>query len=232
MIRRDIGGPIVVTTSFGIEDQAIVDAIFTQGLPIDVVTFDTGRLFPETYEVWARTEDYYGRHITALYPERRHVEALVASQGVNGFRASVAARQACCGVRKIELLERALAGATVWITGIRADQSPDRALAPFAAFDEHHRVLKVNPLLDWTRDRVVDHASARGFPVNGLHNQGFLTIGCAPCTRAVMPGEPERAGRWWWEREQAKECGLHPEYSARVRERLAARSAHIEGTTA
>jgi phosphoadenosine phosphosulfate reductase len=141
MIRREIGGRIVITTSFGIEDQAIVDAIFTQDLAIDVVTFDTGRLFPETYEVWARTEDYYGKHVTVLYPERERVEALVARHGVNGFRASIKARRACCSVRKIELLERALAGMMVWITGIRADQSPERALASFVAFDEHHRVL-------------------------------------------------------------------------------------------
>jgi phosphoadenosine phosphosulfate reductase len=214
VVRDGLGGRAVFTTSFGIEDQAIVDAIFTQDLAIDVVTFDTGRLFPETYDVWARTEDHYGKRVTVFYPEREHVEALVARQGVYGFRASMEARQACCAVRKVELLERALAGATVWITGIRADQSPERASVPFAAFDNHHQVLKVNPLLDWTRDRVVDYARVRGIPVNSLHDRGFLTIGCAPCTRAVTPGEPERAGRWWWEQEEAKECGLHPEYSA------------------
>jgi phosphoadenosine phosphosulfate reductase len=206
------------------EDQAIADAIYTQNLAIDVVTFDTGRLFPETYDVWERTEDRYVKRVTALYPERQHVEALVADQGVNGFRATIEARRACCGVRRVELLERALAEATVWITGIRAAQSPERASASFAAFDDHHRVLKVNPLLDWTRDRVVDYTQARGIPINSLHGRGFLTIGCAPCTRAVMQGERERAGRWWWEREEAKECGLHPEYSARGREGLAALS--------
>jgi phosphoadenosine phosphosulfate reductase len=221
MISRDIGGRVVFTTSFGIEDQAITDAIFTQNLAIDIVTFDTGRLFPETYDVWARTEDHYGRRITALYPEREHLEVLVARHGVNGFRASIEARQACCGVRKVALLERALAGAAAWITGIRADQSSERASAPFAAFDDQHRVLKVNPLVDWTRDRVVEYTHARSIPVNSLHDRGFPAIGCAPCTRTVAPGEPERAGRWWWEHEETKECGLHSKYLARVREHLA-----------
>jgi phosphoadenosine phosphosulfate reductase len=225
MISRNISGRIVFTTSFGTEDQTIADAIFTQDLAIEVVTLDTGRLFPETYDVWARTEDHYGERVEVLYPEREHVEALVARQGVNGFHASVEARQACCSVRKLELLERALAGAAAWVTGIRADQSPERASTPFAVFDDHYQVLKVNPLVDWARDRVVDYALARSIPVNSLHDRGFLTIGCAPCTRAVAPGEPERTGRWWWEPEGAKECGLHPEYFARVRERLAVRSA-------
>jgi phosphoadenosine phosphosulfate reductase len=227
MLSRNIDGRIVFTTSFGIEDQTIADAIFTQNLAIEVVTFDTGRLFPETYDVWVRTEDHYGKRVAVLYPEREHVEALVARQGVNGFRASVEARHACCGVRKLELLERALAGATAWITGIRADQSPGRASTPFATFDDHHQVLKVNPLVDWTRDRVADYTRARSIPVNGLHDRGFLTIGCAPSTRAVASGEPERTGRWWWEHEETKECGLHPEYFARVRETPAVQLATV-----
>ena len=197
------------TTSFGLEDQAIAHAIFSQDLPIDVVTLDTGRLFPQTYALWSETEARYGRRIRALYPERRDVEAFVAQHGIDGFRSSIAARQACCGVRKIEPLARALAGASGWITGVRAEQSSERAATPYAAVDAARGLVKVNPLLDWARERVVAFVREHGVPVNPLHDQGFLSIGCAPCTRAVKPGEPERAGRWWWEEDDKKECGLH-----------------------
>jgi phosphoadenosine phosphosulfate reductase len=207
-VRRDVCGRVVFTTSFGIEDQAIAHAIFNQAIAIDVVTLDTGRLFPETYELWARTERRYGRRIHAVYPDRVGVESLVACQGINGFYTSVAARKTCCGVRKIEPLRRALVGAAAWITGLRADQSDERAAISFAAVDPHHRLIKVSPLFDWTRERVLGFISEHGIPYNSLHDQGFVSIGCAPCTRAVRPSEPERAGRWWWEQEP-KECGLH-----------------------
>ena len=207
-VRRDVSGRVVFTTSFGIEDQAIAHAIFSQAIAIDVVTLDTGRLFPETYELWARTERRYGPRIHAIYPDRVGVESLVACHGINGFYTSVAARKTCCAVRKVEPLRRALAGATAWITGLRADQSDERAGISFAAVDPHHRLIKVNPLFDWTRERVLAFIAEHGIPYNSLHDQGFVSIGCAPCTRAVMPGEPERAGRWWWEQEP-KECGLH-----------------------
>jgi phosphoadenosine phosphosulfate reductase len=209
VLRARTSGRIVFTTSFGIEDQAIGHAIFTQGLAVDVVTLDTGRLFPQTYDVWAETERRYGVTIRALYPEHRSLETLIAGQGIDGFRNSVAARQACCGVRKVEPLRRALAGAAAWITGLRADQSHARAQTHFLAIDAIHRVVKVSPLADWARERVVDYVKAENIPYNVLHDQGFLSIGCAPCTRAVAPGEPERAGRWWWEQEDKKECGLH-----------------------
>jgi phosphoadenosine phosphosulfate reductase len=199
----------VFTTSFGIEDQAIAHAIFAQGFAIDVVTLDTGRLFPQTYELWAQTERRYGRRIHAFNPDRASVEALVARQGVNGFYASVHARQTCCAVRKIEPLGRALAGAAVWITGVRADQSAERARMSLAAVEPRYGLIKVNPLLDWTREQVFAFIHDHGIPYNRLHDQGFLSIGCAPCTRAVAPGEPERAGRWWWEQEAKSECGLH-----------------------
>jgi phosphoadenosine phosphosulfate reductase len=208
--RREIPGRLVFTTSFGLEDQAISHAIFTRDLAIDVVTLDTGRLFPETHRVWAETELRYGRRIRALLPERRPLEAWVAQNGIDGFRASVAGRQACCGLRKVEPLGRALAGASGWVTGIRAEQSPDRAMMPYAALDPERQLVKLNPLLDWTRDRVQRFVSEHQVPTNVLHDRGFLSIGCAPCTRALAPGEPERAGRWWWEQtEEAKECGLH-----------------------
>jgi phosphoadenosine phosphosulfate reductase len=213
--RRAIDGRVVFTTSFGIEDQAIVHAIFGAGLEIDVVTFDTGRLFPETLEVWDQTDRRYGRKIRGLSPDRDSIEGLVERDGVCGFRRSVEARLACCAVRKVEPLARALAGASAWITGLRAGQSPERAQTLYATFDPQHRQVKINPLFDWTRDRVVAFVLDHGVPYNPLHDRGFLSIGCAPCTRAVAPGEPERAGRWWWEQEQKTECGLHFGHPAR-----------------
>jgi phosphoadenosine phosphosulfate reductase len=208
-IAETATGRIVFTTSLGLEDQAIAHAIFTQDLPVDVVTLDTGRLFPETYQVWSETEQRYGRRIRALYPDHRGLEALVARQGIDGFRVSLEARKACCGVRKVEPLQRALDGASAWITGLRAEQSSDRALADSAVVDAAYGILKVSPLFDWTRDRVAAFVQRHAIPSNALHDRGFLSIGCAPCTRAVRPGEPERAGRWWWEQDDKKECGLH-----------------------
>ena len=216
-IRNEVAGPVVFTTSFGLEDQAITHAIFSRQLAIDVVTLDTGRLFPETHQVWADTEQRYGRRIRALSPERRSVEAWVAQHGIDGFRSSVEARHGCCSVRKVEPLRRALAGASAWITGLRAEQSADRAVMPYASIDPAHHLLKLNPLLDWTRERVLDFVRQHGIPYNRLHDRGFLSIGCAPCTRAVAPGEPERAGRWWWEQDEKKECGLHSHGADQVR---------------
>src|SRR5580704_18075301 len=215
-IRRQISGRIVFTTSFGLEDQAIAHAIFSQALAIDVATLDTGRLFPETYDRWAQTERRYGVRVLAFAPEHRAVETLIAAQGIDGFRSSVEARLGCCAVRKIAPLARALDGGAAWITGLRADQSADRAQVLPALFDEERRLLKVNPLFDWTRERTREFVRANDVPYNALHERGFLSIGCAPCTRAVMPGEPERAGRWWWEQSQKKECGLHVAYDARA----------------
>jgi phosphoadenosine phosphosulfate reductase len=214
-VRREISGRIAFTTSFGIEDQAIAHAIFSEGLEIDVVTLDTGRLFPETLEVWGETERRYGRQIRGLSPERESIEKLVERDGVNGFRASLEARHACCSLRKVEPLGRALAGASAWITGLRANQSAERAQMSYASVDPQHRIVKVNPLFDWRRDRVIAFVRDCGIPYNPLHDRGFLSIGCAPCTRAVAPGEPERAGRWWWEREEKTECGLHADHSVR-----------------
>jgi phosphoadenosine phosphosulfate reductase len=207
--RRAIAGRLAFTTSFGLEDQAITHAILSRDLAIDIVTLDTGRLFPETYAVWSETEARYGRRIHAFYPERLSVEAFVAQHGIDGFRSSIAARQSCCAVRKVEPLGRALDGVSGWITGVRAEQSSERATTPYAAVDPARSLIKLNPLLDWTRERVVAFVHEHGIPHNRLHDEGFLSIGCAPCTRAVKPGEPERAGRWWWEQEDKKECGLH-----------------------
>jgi phosphoadenosine phosphosulfate reductase len=213
--RRAISGRVVFTTSFGIEDQAITHAIFTQGLDIDVVTLDTGRLFLETLRVWDATERHYGRQIRGLSPDRTNIEKLIERDGAYGFRRSVGARIACCALRKVEPLGRALAGASAWITGLRADQSRERAYTSYAGFDLRYQIIKINPLFDWSRDRVVAFVHDHGIPYNPLHDRGFLSIGCAPCTRAVALGEPERAGRWWWEREEKTECGLHAGHPAR-----------------
>jgi sulfate adenylyltransferase large subunit/phosphoadenylyl-sulfate reductase (thioredoxin) len=208
-IREAVKGTIVFTTSFGIEDQIIFHHICEAGLDFDVVTLDTGRLFPETYMTWEETEQHYGRRIRAVYPGHGALERLIAAQGINGFYRSKDARVACCDVRKVEPLGRALAGAQGWITGLRADQSAARGSLSIVAPDRERSLLKFNPLLDWTREAAQDFAAAHRVPTNPLHGKGFLSIGCAPCTRAVRAGEPERAGRWWWEDESKKECGLH-----------------------
>ena len=208
-LRHAVSGRIVFTTSFGIEDQAISHLIFTGALDIEVVTLDTGRLFPSTYKVWAETEERYGVRIRSYHPESASLAAHVADAGINGFYHSKEARTDCCTVRKIEPLGRALAGAAAWVTGLRADQSGQRSAVDLATWDADRRLLKVAPLFDWTRSAVADFCTAEGVPVNELHAKGFLSIGCEPCTRALKPGEPERAGRWWWESDEAKECGLH-----------------------
>lgn len=209
LARELIPGRIVFTTSFGVEDQLITHAIFTRGLDIEVVTLDTGRLFPQTYELWERTEARYARRIAAVYPQAEPLQDWVRAHGVNGFYLSVENRKACCHLRKVEPLTRLLGGASAWITGLRADQSNARGDIAVAEVDATHKLLKINPLFDYSREAVVAATEAFDVPVNALHAQGYLSIGCAPCTRAVAPGESERAGRWWWEEDAKKECGLH-----------------------
>jgi thioredoxin-dependent adenylylsulfate APS reductase len=209
LLRDEVEGTIVFTTSFGIEDQVILQMIDDRDLDIDVVSLDTGRLFPETYELWAQTEQHFGRRIRAIYPRHDELETLVERQGINGFYKSREARTACCFVRKVEPLNRALNGAQAWIVGLRAEQSVNRQDMGLITADASKNLLKLSPLFDWTRDKVTDFAAAHGVPINSLHEKGFVSIGCAPCTRAILPGEPERAGRWWWEDEAKKECGLH-----------------------
>ncbi len=208
-LRAAVDGRIVFTTSFGLEDQALTHMIFDAKIDIDVVTIDTGRLFPSTYKLWADTEARYARRIKAFYPDAEAVAGFVADWGINGFYHATDARSGCCGVRKVEPLQRALAGASGWVTGLRADQSETRGAVPLAAWDATHRLVKTAPLYDWTREQVVAFVETETVPINPLHAQGFLSIGCEPCTRAVAPGEPERAGRWWWENDESKECGLH-----------------------
>lgn len=208
-VAQSVSGRLTHTTSFGLEGQALVHLITESGVDVDIVTIDTGRLFPETYDVWAATEARYGVKIRPYYPDNRALEALVADYEINGFRNSVRARKACCAMRKSDPLGRALVGSAVWFTGLRADQSAYRATARFAAYELRYQLIKVNPLLDWTRDQVADFVATQGVPVNALHARGFLSIGCAPCTRPIRRGEAERAGRWWWEKNGSQECGLH-----------------------
>lgn len=208
-IRSAIGGRIVFTTSLGLEDQVLTHLIAESGIAVDFATLDTGRLFPETYTLWRDTEARYGIRIRAFYPEAAQLEALVEQHGIDGFYASLEARKACCGIRKVAPLGRALGGAAGWITGLRSDQSAARGDTPVAEPNAQYGLIKLNPLIDWSRERAAAFAADNAVPVSPLHARGFLSIGCAPCTRAVEPGEPERAGRWWWEDEAKKECGLH-----------------------
>jgi phosphoadenosine phosphosulfate reductase len=209
LLRERVDGRIVFAHGFGIEGQLLVHWIAETKLDIDLVTLDTGRLFPETYDLWALTEARYGRRIRAIYPERPELESLVATQGVNGFYESREARVACCTVRKTRPLDRALSGASVLMSGVRGDQTATRRAAGLAAFDASRGLIKFNPLFDWTREAVLAAVRANDVPINALHARGFASIGCSSCTRAIKPGEPERNGRWWWENDGNSECGLH-----------------------
>lgn len=202
-------GQVVFSTSFGWEDQVISHIIFKNDLPIKVFTLETGRLFPETYYVWNRTLEMYGKQIHAYYPNTHAVENMVSAKGPSSFYESVENRKECCGIRKVEPLKRALAGNSVWITGIRADQSTNREHMDNVEWDEGNQILKYHPIFDWTLDQVKQFIKEYNIPYNPLHDKGFPSIGCAPCTRAVREGEDFRAGRWWWEDQSKKECGLH-----------------------
>ena len=209
-IHRRIEGRIVFSTSLGLEDQAILHAIAESGVDrIDVFTLDTGRLFPEVLETVELSELRYGIRIRLVAPDASEVEQLVSRDGVFGFRHAVENRKACCEIRKVRPLNRELQGAQGWIAGIRREHSATRADVPLAAWDEAHGLIKVNPVADWTSHELTAYISANNIPVNPLHARGFVSIGCAPCTRAVQPGEDPRAGRWWWEHEEKKECGIH-----------------------
>ena len=207
-------GNAVFTTSLGIEDQVISAAIGIHRLSIEVSTLETGRLFKETLDLIGETEERYAISIRRFAPEPEDVDAYAAKYGMNGFYDSVEARHACCHVRKLKPLARALAGADVWITGLRRGQSGSRAATPFAEYDAERNLIKINPLADWDIDAIRAHVAAEAIPVNPLHARGYPSIGCEPCTRAIKPGEPERAGRWWWENDEKRECGLHVPESA------------------
>lgn len=202
-------GEVVFSTSFGQEDQVITDAIFSNLIDIEVFTLDTGRLFQETYDVYHKTVKKYQKEIKSYAPDAQAVGALVSEKGPNSFYQSLEDRKECCHIRKIEPLTRALQGKRMWVTGLRAAQSDNRASLNFLEWDEHFEILKFNPLLNWSLEAVEAYLEEQQVPQNVLHKKGFVSIGCQPCTRAIEPGEDLRAGRWWWESSK-KECGLHP----------------------
>lgn len=209
LLTEQFPGQVTFSTSFSYEDQVIAHEILNHKLPVNVFTLDTGRLFAETYSVWNNTNEKYHTHITAYYPDYRLLEEFVTDKGPNAFYESVENRKQCCFIRKVEPLKRALAGNAIWITGLRAEHSPDRKDLSVIEWDETNQVIKYNPILHWTTGQVKKYIDDNNVPYNPLHDRGFVSIGCAPCTRAVRPGEDFRAGRWWWEDAAKKECGLH-----------------------
>lgn len=203
-------GRVVYASSLGAEAMVLTDLIWTQVPQIDIVTIDTGRLHPESLDLLARLEARYQRHMRLFFPEARAVERFVGEHGINGFYESLENRQRCCEVRKIEPFRRAIAGYAAWVTGLRKDQSPMRAATPAIAPDLQYGLHKVSPLLDWTAADIWAFIKTRDVPYNPLHDRGYASIGCYPCTRALKAGESQRAGRWWWESAETRECGLHP----------------------
>jgi phosphoadenosine phosphosulfate reductase len=202
-------GKVVFTTSFGIEDQVITHVIFTQNIPIEIATLDTGRLFPETYKVFAETIIKYGKKISVFYPERDDVERLVTEKGPFSFYESKENRIECCRVRKIVPLNRALKEKECWVSGIRALQSDNRTLMSELEYDAERKMYKFHPLFKWSLEDVENFIHENSVPYNSLHDKGFPSIGCEPCTRAVVEGQDFRSGRWWWENGGPKECGCH-----------------------
>lgn len=199
---------VVFSTSFGQEDQVITALIATDNLPINMFTLDTGRLFQETYDVFHKTKKKYKTPIKVYFPEASAVENLLNEKGPNSFYESVENRKECCFIRKVAPLTKALKGNAVWITGLRAEQSKNRNDLHLFEYDSKFEIIKFNPLLKWTLKEVEDYLEKNNVPQNTLHKQGFVSIGCSPCTRAIAEGEDIRAGRWWWESSH-KECGLH-----------------------
>lgn len=204
-------GRVVYSSSLGAESLVLTDLIWTHVPDIEIFTLDTGRLHEETLNLIERLERRYNRRMKVYYPDPAALQSWVAANGINGFFNGVAERQGCCAVRKIEPFKRAIAGADAWVTGVRREQSATRALAQPVEVDEANGgIAKISPILEWTHDEVWHYIRSRRLPYNPLHDKGFPSIGCAPCTRAVEPGEDSRAGRWWWENSESKECGLHP----------------------
>ena len=206
---RDFGR-VVYASSLGPEAAVLTDLIFRHAPQIDIFTVDTGRLPEPTLELLERIERRYQRRIRVVFPEAQRVQNYVSDHGINGFYHGLAQRQACCNIRKVEPFQRAIVGYNAWVTGVRHEQSPERATARPLEFDPRYRLQKVNPLLSWTHADVWDYIRTGELPYNSLHDQGFPSIGCAPCTRAIRPGQDSRAGRWWWESPESRECGLQP----------------------
>jgi phosphoadenosine phosphosulfate reductase len=208
--------PAAFASSFGAEDMVLLDLIDGLGLEVDVFTLDTGRLPEETHDLIARAAIDYRRPIRVLFPDASEVEAFVAAHGVNAFYDSIELRKRCCEIRKLVPLRRALKGKRLWITGLRREQSVTRAEVAVLAHDDANGLMKLNPLADWSEEDVWAYVENFDVPTNLLHRRGYPSIGCAPCTRAVQPGEDPRAGRWWWEQAASRECGLHMDPQGRL----------------
>lgn len=209
LVFAEFGSRVNFATSLGEEDQVITDMIAKVAPMIPVFTLDTGRLFPETYDLLAKTQKRYPINLKVYYPDTRAVEEMVRTKGINLFYESVDNRKLCCGVRKVEPLRRALSDVDAWMTGLRKAQSITRATGEAIEWDEANQKIKINPLIDWSLDQVRDYIKKNNVDVSPLHKTGFVSIGCQPCTRAIKEGEDIRAGRWWWEQPEQKECGLH-----------------------
>lgn len=209
LLASNFPGKVTFSTSFSFEDQVIAHHILHNRLPISIFTLDTGRLFAETYSVWSSTNERYQTQIKAYYPDHSLLEPFIAEKGPNSFYESVENRKTCCHIRKVEPLKRALAGNSIWVTGLRAEHSPARQDLQQLEWDAANRIIKYHPLLHWTTEQTKAYISENNIPYNPLHDKGFISIGCAPCTRAIKAGEDFRAGRWWWEESSKKECGLH-----------------------
>jgi len=203
------GDRIVLSTSLGLEDQVITEMVLRQKRDTEVFTLDTGRLFPETYDLIARTNKFFGIRMKIYFPDPEKVEEMVAGHGINLFYDSVENRKMCCGIRKVAQLPRAFQDKEAWICGLRKDQSVSRFFSKLVEWDANNGLIKINPLIRWTIKDVWDYIKSHNIPYNLLHDRGFPSIGCEPCTRAIEPGEDVRAGRWWWESDLGKECGLH-----------------------
>ncbi len=207
--NAEFRGRVAFASSLGLEDQVITDIIATNELDVPVLTLDTGRLFPESYDLIQKIKDHYGIDIQVFFPDATEVEAMVREHGVNLFYHSVENRKLCCGVRKIHPLQRALSDVDAWITGLRQEQSAGRSDTPVVEWDAGNGLVKINPLAAWSEDDVRAFVSDRKVPYNVLHDQGYPSIGCSCCTRKIESGEDIRSGRWWWETDNRKECGLH-----------------------
>lgn len=202
-------GRIALSSSLSIEDQVLTDIIVRQNKSARIFTLDTGRLFPETYQLIDKTNLTYGTQIEVFFPDYHEVQRMVREEGINLFYNSIESRHRCCQIRKLEPLSRAFQGLDAWICGLRREQSVTRKDMLVVEWDEMHGLIKVNPLISWTEQQVWDYIREHHVPYNRLHDRGYPSIGCEPCTRAVQPGEDVRAGRWWWENPEHRECGLH-----------------------
>lgn len=209
---KEYEGRIALSSSLSIEDQALTHMIVKENPKTRIFTLDTGRLFPETYQLIDRTNLTYNIKIEVFFPDYREVQRMVREEGINLFYNSIESRHRCCAIRKLEPLKRAFQGLDAWICGLRHEQSVTRKDMRLVEWDDIHGLIKVNPLINWSEEEVRDYIHKNHVPYNKLFDKGFPSIGCEPCTRAVKPGDDPRSGRWWWEAPDKRECGLHQRY--------------------